>query len=98
MMFGIPSHWPTTLSLAYWSGARWGHDDIDVLVDEIVPAFAALKGLHPFHITDGAVGDDDGIWIGAENLPGQLGDPWLLGSVCSGTRINKQGNFDQVDQ
>ena len=73
-----------------------GHDDINIFVNQIVPAFAALKGLHAFHISLGSIGDDDGIWIGAENLLGQLRDPWLYGLVCSGSRINKERNFDRV--
>jgi hypothetical protein len=26
---------------------KMSHDDINIFVDQIVPAFAALKGLHP---------------------------------------------------
>ena len=72
-----------------------GHDDIKIFVDEIVPAFAALKDLHPFHIPVGSIGDDDGMRIGVEDLLRQLCDPWLYGLVCSGSRINKERNFDR---
>ena len=73
-----------------------GHDDIKIFVDQIVRAFAALKGLHPFHISLGTIGDDDAMWIGVADLLGQLADPWLSGLVCSGSRINKERNFDRV--
>ena len=61
------------LGILVWG--QMGHNDINIFVDQIVSAFGDLKGLHPFHISLGSIGDDDGIWIGAENLLGQLGDP-----------------------
>ena len=54
-----------------------GHDDINVLVDQIILAFAPLKSLHAFHISLGSIGDNDAIWIGVNDLFGQLGDPRL---------------------